>query len=115
MNAAEMMAMVDERLSDGRTYPTLDEYTVALRTIVERDRLAASPMAQREWWLHHMGIGMSQLSQNATSAALGVISTHLQADEARASKIRALQRRMLDVQAQMDAKAATRGGAGGHL
>lgn len=33
MNEAEFMAMVDERLSDGKTYPSLDDYTKALHEI----------------------------------------------------------------------------------
>lgn len=33
MNESEFMAMLDERLSDGKRYPTLDDYTKALNEI----------------------------------------------------------------------------------
>lgn len=36
MNRSEFMAMVDERFSDGRHYPTLDDYSAALAEIQSR-------------------------------------------------------------------------------
>lgn len=41
MNASEFFALVDDRLSDGRRYPTLDDYTSALDEIAARERTGA--------------------------------------------------------------------------
>lgn len=38
VNASEFMAMLDDRLSDGHHYPTLDDYSAALETLREADR-----------------------------------------------------------------------------
>jgi hypothetical protein len=37
MNASEMLAMIDDRISDGKDYPTLEEYSQALAQLDSSD------------------------------------------------------------------------------
>jgi hypothetical protein len=47
MHAGEFMAMLDERLSDGKRYPTLDEYQRALDEIYARERAREASAVQQ--------------------------------------------------------------------
>lgn len=53
--------MVDERLSDGRRYPTLDDYTRALEEIRAKEARAA----QQESWFAQQMMAMEQTQHNA--------------------------------------------------
>ena len=70
MNQSEFMAMLDVRLSDGKVYPTLDDYTVALDKC---RRLRAMVTTELEVFARQHGLmGAQSQAEMNLRAALGM-------------------------------------------
>lgn len=69
MNHFEFLAMVDERLSDGRRYPTLEEYGAALREVGRQEAEAAQIGMQQSTMNALMLQNASQQAMNQQAAA----------------------------------------------
>ena len=68
MNQSEFLAMVDDRLSDGRHYPTLDDYGAALETL-KRQEQEASPAREDYERLREQALSLQRAVARETQRA----------------------------------------------
>lgn len=68
MTPSEFAAMIDLAQDHGEAVPTLDDYTKALETLRERERLAT---VNGDWWQRH-GYGAMNAAQQQHAQALAM-------------------------------------------